>query len=465
MTKAVVLGGGLAGMLTAAALAGRVDEVTLVERDQLPESPRPRRCLPQGHHSHILLRGGAETFDVLLPGAVGRLHEAGARERVLARGALARGPEGWFERLDTGASMVVCSRDLMDHVIRADVLADERVTLLEGATVAGLVGTATQVTGVLVERDGGTGTIEADLVVDASGRWSDAPSWLAGLGLPEVREDVVDAGVTYVSRWYEAPEGTREDFPGVLVQMVPNTGEPGRGASLLPMEGRRWLLSLFGSRGGEPPTDEAGFVAFARERHHPIIADLIAQARPDGPIRAYRGMPDRRRRFEKLPMPDGFVVIGDAATALNPIHGTGMSLAAKYAVLLRDQLDRGGLRPGFARRVQAGIAKISAGAWRMAVTTDQGFPDVRTNITLRSSRMQERMNVRVARTACHDAEVSKALFRVASLSAPASSLMSPSFLWHVLRGPRKPALTAEQAIAQFPEFGDLVAPAPATDAA
>ena len=46
-TRAVVLGGGLTGMLAAAALAAHVDEVLIVERDQLPDGPQPRTGLPR----------------------------------------------------------------------------------------------------------------------------------------------------------------------------------------------------------------------------------------------------------------------------------------------------------------------------------------------------------------------------------------------------------------------------------
>ncbi|MEU4716961.1 NAD-binding protein, partial [Micromonospora purpureochromogenes] len=83
MSRAVVLGGGLAGMLAAAALARAVDEVTVVERDQLPTEPQPRKGLPQGHHSHILMRGGVEALDQLLPGVTDRLYAAGAKRRGL----------------------------------------------------------------------------------------------------------------------------------------------------------------------------------------------------------------------------------------------------------------------------------------------------------------------------------------------------------------------------------------------
>ena len=77
--------------------------------------------------------------------------------------------------------------------------------------------------------------------------------------------------------------------------------------------------------------------------------------------------------------------------------------------------------------------------------------------------MAYRMAARVARIAACDAAVSNAVFSVASLCAPQTRMLAPSFLWAVIRGTNKPPLTAEQAIAQFPEFGDMLKPSPGSD--
>jgi 2-polyprenyl-6-methoxyphenol hydroxylase-like FAD-dependent oxidoreductase len=459
MRKAVVLGGGLAGMLAAAAITGGVDQVVIVERDRFPDSPGPRRGLPQSYHSHILMRGGAEALDRLIPGLTDSLYAAGARRRGLPYQALARGPQGWMERLHTSAYVLLCTRDLLDHVVRGKVLADPKIVLRQSTRALGLVGTAARVTGVRIEQEPGQESVlDADLVIDATGRHCAGPGWLAAMGLPEVRTDVVDAGIVYASRWYDAPPGTRDDFPGVMIQLHSTAGEPGRGAGLLPMEDNRWILSIFGSRGGEPSNDEDEFAAFARSLYHPLIAELIAQARPAGPIRMYRGIPDQWRRFEKLAMPAGLIVIGDAVTALNPAHGTGMSLAAQSAEFLRTELGRTGLRPDLARRAQAGIAAINGAAWRVAIATDQGLPGLRSTIKLHGGGSADRVAARVARTGCGNRHVMDTVFSVATLCAPASAMMRPSFLRAVIRGPRSPLLTSEQAIAQFPEFGDLLRP-------
>ncbi|WP_046773573.1 NAD(P)-binding protein, partial [Streptomyces scabiei] len=54
--SAVVVGAGLAGLLAAAALRDHAD-VTVIERDVLPEEPGPRRGVPQARHAHLLWSG------------------------------------------------------------------------------------------------------------------------------------------------------------------------------------------------------------------------------------------------------------------------------------------------------------------------------------------------------------------------------------------------------------------------
>ena len=52
---AVVVGGGMAGLLTARVLVDHFERVTLVERDALPDSAQHRKGVPQGHMLHVLL--------------------------------------------------------------------------------------------------------------------------------------------------------------------------------------------------------------------------------------------------------------------------------------------------------------------------------------------------------------------------------------------------------------------------
>jgi hypothetical protein len=54
--SAVVLGGSMAGLLVARVLADHFDQVSIVERDALPDNAEPRKGVPQGRHLHGLLK-------------------------------------------------------------------------------------------------------------------------------------------------------------------------------------------------------------------------------------------------------------------------------------------------------------------------------------------------------------------------------------------------------------------------
>ena len=79
MAQALVLGGSMAGLLTARTLSDFYDTVTVVERDELKEVSVDRRGVPQGRHIHGLLLRGAHALEDLLPGILDELVDGGAR--------------------------------------------------------------------------------------------------------------------------------------------------------------------------------------------------------------------------------------------------------------------------------------------------------------------------------------------------------------------------------------------------
>src|SRR5246127_5985529 len=65
---AVVIGASMGGLLAARALVDYYEEVTVLERDTLPETHEPRKGVPQGRHAHGLLARGREVLDQFFPG-------------------------------------------------------------------------------------------------------------------------------------------------------------------------------------------------------------------------------------------------------------------------------------------------------------------------------------------------------------------------------------------------------------
>ncbi|MFI2504830.1 FAD-dependent monooxygenase [Streptomyces sp. NPDC018972] len=445
--RAVVIGAGLAGMLAAAVLSrAGADEVIVLDRDELPDGPEHRKGLPQGRHAHLLMAGGLDAMEELLPGAGlrGRLLAAGAHEIPLSSGLLALTSEGWLRRWRReGPVMVTCSRALVDWVVRTTVREQVPVEVRRAAVV-GLTGSAGRVRGVRIAAPGGDTDLEADLVVDASGRGTRVAGWLDGLGLTGVEERTVDSGLVNASRVYRVPDGA-ERFPLTIVQANPYVSRPARSAMVMPIEGGRWLVSCGGSRGGEPPADPEGFLRYTLDLPDPIVGRLISGAEPLTDVHLSRSTSNVRRYLERMPRwPEGFVVLGDALATFNPAYGHGMSVAAFGARVLGRELGRGGGlgAPGLGRRVVRGAARAADAAWSMAVGQDVLYPDVRGGTPLGvGDRVVTAYTRRMMRAATGSYAAASAVWDVTSLRTPPTRMFRPGAVLAALAGSPLPPST------------------------
>jgi 2-polyprenyl-6-methoxyphenol hydroxylase-like FAD-dependent oxidoreductase len=168
----------------------------------------------------------------------------------------------------------------------------------------------------------------------------------------------------------------------------------------------------------------------------PTIADAIDRLEPLTPIVGYRRTENRRRHYESLRMRDGFVVVGDAACAFNPVYGQGMSAAALTAealdCCLRDHLARHDDVVGVSARAQKAVAKANAGAWMVATGEDLRYPETRGGRVGVRDRLIRRYLDRVVAVAAVDPVVNAAFFDVVALLAEPTSLMRPALMARVL---------------------------------
>ncbi|QFQ96972.1 pyridine nucleotide-disulfide oxidoreductase [Streptomyces phaeolivaceus] len=442
--SAVVLGGSLAGMLAARALAGFVDEVTVVERDALTEGAGPRRGLPQARHAHMLWSGGVRAVEELVPGTTERLLAAGAHRQAVTTDMVVLSPRGWYRRWPVSHHNLLAGRDLLDATVRTAVLADARVRLLDSTEVLGLTGDGDAVTGVRVRGgDGAERVLDAGFVVDATGRASRAARWLTGFGLPEPEKREVDSGLAYASRVFRAPEGARRGFPVVAVQADARRPGPGRSGFLLPIEDGRWIVMLCGTRGGEPTPDDDDFVRFAREElRHPIIGELIAGAEPLGDVAFTRSTANRRWFHERAARwPENFAVVGDAVAVYNPVYGHGMTVAAQSALALREVIGRQGWgSAGLARRIQKAVARPVGVAWDLAIGQDVFYEGATESGPTLRDRMVTAYVDRLVHTATGNGRVARRLTDVTSLERGPEVLLTPAVLLAAAAGPLKPPL-------------------------
>ena len=430
---ALVIGGSIAGLLAARVLSDYFTSVTIIERDPLPTGAETRKGAPQGRHGHGLLAGGYQAIERLLPGIGAEWIAAGALPCDLIGDMRWYGMGGYQAKFQSGLRGVILSRPLLESVLRRRVLALPNVRLCED-NVRDLVATAghNQITGVRLE----SGTVlQADLVVDAAGRGSRNLAWLEALGYPKPPEEVVPINVGYATRSFRRKPGDLNGDLGAII--APVAPQQTRVGVIIPMDSERWIVSLGGWLGDHPPTDPAGWLEFAHSLACPDLYEVVKEAEPLGEIVVHKVPANIRRRYEQLAQaPAGFLVIGDALCAFNPVYGQGMTVAALEAVALQECLAANRDLQDLHYRFFARAAKVIDIPWMMTTGEDFRYPAV-PGKRPRGTTLLHRYMDRVHLAATHDVEVCRAFFEVANLLKAPSSLFQPALLWRVFRATGK----------------------------
>lgn len=443
---ALVLGASIAGLWTARVLADHFDEVLLLDRDHLPEGPELRPGTPQARQYHILLLRGLHLLRKLFPGAEEELIAAGAVPFDLTNDVKVQVRGRWLRQFPSDERLLSCSRLLLEATLRRHLRSSPRVRFAEGVEVQGLIAGpgAAAVTGVtVVRRAGESGTAETpeqlygDLVVDALGRRSPTPEWLAALGYPSPEETAVDSFLGYVTRRYHRPE---HFDPGWRMMLITATAPHSpRGGLIFPEENDTWVIMMAGANKEYPPTDEVGFNEFARSIDPEFYAALQA-AEPISKPYGYRGTESRWRHYEKLSRwPERFVVLGDAFCGFNPVYGQGMTVAALSAVALGDEIARaGGQLDGVAQRAERAFAKVTQGAWLLATGADLQWPETVGDAGGNGpvDRLARWYLDKLLDNLGNDETVRQAFNEVNQLVKPAAALFAPNIAWRVFRASR-----------------------------
>jgi flavin-dependent dehydrogenase len=418
----VVVGASVAGMFAAAAAAHAGCAVIVLERDEPTDDVGPHRGVPQGRQPHVFLYRGLLSLEELLPGI---------RADLIARGAVAidtgnlawLGEQGWLATGKPFFEIVSMTRPLFDDVVRQRVVALPGVEIRGGVRVSGLRRSGRQ---WQVDVAGGEPIGDVDLVVDASGRASRLPTWLAELGVGVPALTAIDAGLGYATRKYRldgADTARRErDFVGVVVVQTPATL---RGGIALPVEDGYWLVTGFGCGERRPPRDAAGFTSFLESLRDPALADLVRNGEPVGDVAVHRQTANRRHGYEQLPgWPDNLLVLGDAFCAFNPVYGQGITVSVLEALLLRRALTDG-LRPGSTGKLLKEFAGVVALPWSIATSEDLRYPTSAGRQTPTQAVLGRWSRMLGALAAHGDARAQEVLGRVYHLMASPTLLFDP----------------------------------------
>ena len=371
-SRAIVIGGSIAGLLSARVLADYFEEVIIVDRDALPKTPQPRIGVPQSVQPHVLFTKGYQIINELFPGI---------KKQLTANGAITidwtqefkhyiEGNWGLVTQQPSEIVSVTCSRYLLEWTIRQELLKLPQINFIEQGKVTGLVydDNSDRITGISLYS---SVDLDADLIVDASGRSSQASQWLQAINLNPVPETIVNPFLGYATRRYKLPN-IDTDWKVLLISQTPPKNT--RLGYLAKIENGEAIATLGGYSKDFPPLDEAGFLKFASSLAQPEFYQTIVDATPTSPIYAHRATANRLRNYEKIKLPLGFVALGDAVCALCPVYGQGMTIAALGAKTLQSWLNNSSLKQLNNNRFQKQLAKNNSFHWMLATSQDARFP-------------------------------------------------------------------------------------------
>ena len=436
--RAIVVGASIAGLMTARVLSEYFDQVIAIDRDEIEDRPVIHKSVPQGHHLHAFLQGGLNVISSLYPSVTDELRRLGATKIAMGRDAVWYTPNGKAYNFagsvrapfNSGLEGYCASRGLLEFIIRQRTAAISNIHFKYGTSVTGLICPDAAVVGVrLVD----SRSIEADLVVDATGRAHRARQWLAAIGFSSPEETEIGLDTAYSTANFRRPESFCGEPLIFITGPAPHFTRRGY---VITIENGTLLVSLIGRFGDFPPTDKEGFIAFARELHSDLAYRVIKDGEQLTPIAHQRFVSSVQRHYERMkPCPEGFLVIGDALCHFNPIYAQGMSAAAKQAEILREILTGraaqsrglGGIASSFFNQA----AGFNSTPWNLAAGADFAFPQTR-GVRPPNAPERARYFAELDRLAQEDAEVLRLMTEVFHLVQPLSVLQEEPLRSRVL---------------------------------
>lgn len=329
MTDVVIAGGGFAGLAASLFLARRGHFVTVVERDGPPTGTDAdddalhwtRPGAPQSHQSHLLLGRARRVLAEEAPDVIEEFIARGIRQAPVTLGP------GFLD----GEYYLMSRRLVAEATMRRIVEREPGVRFISGDAVVALEcnssGEIPIATGVRLS----SGTVlTAPLIVDAGGRRSALPSWLAEIGGRPPIDQTQECGFFYTTRYYRVRPGCTTpttrlpaafalDYATVLVFGADN-GTFSITATLSTHDPLR-------SRIRDPDCHTKFLNAV------PTTAPWMAVGEPISEISTMSRIENRRRNLvdSNGPIIGGVVALGDAALHTNPTLGRGISLAFWHA--------------------------------------------------------------------------------------------------------------------------------------
>lgn len=329
-----MVGGGIAGLMSALLLARRQHAVTLIDRDAPPESAASwhRPGVPQFRLPHAFIGRVRTVLRHNAPDVLDRLTAAGVAQVNLFRQVI---PPTRWDTADEEFTGLWARRSTFEYALRQAVHDEPGITLRCPDRVVDLVLTpAGRVAGVRLA--GGT-ELFADLVLDCTGSRSPLSRRLEvhGIDLPTQSQD---CETIYFSRHYRFTPDCR--LPRAAVAMLRGMFADGT-FNGFPGDDATYAFALE-CHPANPIAQRLRHVAGweAAARAIPAVAPWVdpANGTPVEDVQVMGGLRNTRRRFvaDGRPVVLGLLPVGDSLCATNPAYGWGAAMALTYACALAD---------------------------------------------------------------------------------------------------------------------------------
>jgi 2-polyprenyl-6-methoxyphenol hydroxylase-like FAD-dependent oxidoreductase len=345
MADVIVVGGGIAGLCASMLLARDGHRVRLLERD--PEAPPTspeeawagwdRRGVNQFRMLHYFLPRFREVLEAELPDVAAALEADGA----LRWNPVALMPEsrnGGLRPGDERYAVLTGRRPMVESTIAGIAAAQSGLEIRRGVAVRGLLAGESQAAGVphvvgVVTDDGEE--LRAELVVDASGRRSPLPRWLAAVGARTPYEEREDTGFVYYGRHFRSSDGSVPPAFGPPLQPYDSVS-----FLTLPADNGTWAVGLVTSAADaalRAVRDPDVWTRLAKS--FPLVAHWLEEE-PISDVDVMAKLEDRYRRYwvDGQPVATGVVAVADSWACTNPSVGRGASIGLLHAVCLRGLL-------------------------------------------------------------------------------------------------------------------------------
>lgn len=300
--QAIIVSAGIAGVAAAGALSSYFEHVVVLERDSLSTVCAPRPGASQGWHAHGLLVGGQASLAEIYPGIGDDFFRAGAVPLHMNRDMCEERPDlGAMPQRDFGMSGYTMTRPLIESTLRRRALLQPNVAIRQDMQVIGVdtdvIGR--RVTAVRCARmsDKTVETLPADLVVDASGRGQLTIDTLRSIGQHRPRECTADIDLCYTTPILPLPDNAPTDW---IVLTHANPPDMARRAVMLPVEERRWMLTVAGRGTNRPPLEWPALLQYLQELGTDRIYQSVKRTKPIGRPARFLFPESVWRHFEEL---------------------------------------------------------------------------------------------------------------------------------------------------------------------